>query len=519
MKSKNIHTAQKNKWLSIALTGLGLAVSFPPFPFPFVSCVALIPLLRRWYHATDSREIYLEFFYAFLILFTITFSWPLKHPFTNTAIASLSGILLIPMSLALPFSLSRTVKLYLGRGWGLLACGAFFLVMESIWTHGPIAMPGTLLGHTFSNQIYINQIVDITGVAGLTLLILAFNITGMLLLEKTSGYNQKMLWSLLGLLALLPLFYSIWSLHGSQLKPADDNLEISVVSMVQPAKPALTWSDEQDQQRVTHLQHLTDSLIAANQVNPDLVLWPETAIPVQESLDDSLVTRLQRWVDQSGFSLLSGAILENEVSGNPARYSNSAILFKQQTRPQQYNKNWLVPFAEHVPFEQELDGLSFLRVDAGGVSGYTPGTKQPLLTLNDTSFGVLICFESLFGHFAREYAAHGASFIVALSNIGWWGSSIAPAQYLAFSRLRAIESRRSLLINTVTGPALVVDPFGRTTAQMDWMESGMLTVKINHGYGQTMYARLGDWLSLLAIIVSMVILVKYVLVVNYSKRA
>ena len=125
------------------------------------------------------------------------------------------------------------------------------------------------------------------------------------------------------------------------------------------------------------------------------------------------------------------------------------------------------------------------------------------------TFGVLICFETLFGDYSRRYANKGAAFLVALSNIGWWGHEMAPAQYLAFSRLRAIESRRSLLINTVTGPAMIVDGSGRTVAQKGWMQAGLLTAVIPHATGRSFYVVYGDWLGLFSLLISLIIFAEY----------
>ncbi|MFK7848478.1 MAG: apolipoprotein N-acyltransferase [Rhodothermales bacterium] len=511
MKSKNIHINSGSRWVAILASGLGLAFSFPPYPFPFVSCLALIPILRRWHNGTDAREIYLDFFYAFLILFTITFSWPLQHPFSQTAIASLSGVLLLPMSLALPFAMGLKVKIKRGPRWGLLTCVVFFLSIEWFWAHGPIAMPGALLGHALANQLYFIQFIDITGVAGLSLWILAINMLLLLMLESKQPLRQYRLISLVALLFLAAPAYSVW-----KLKTAPDiATKTTRVAAIQPAISSLEWSSEQDKSRVSFLMALTDSLLlsldSSNAAQPDVVLWPETALPVLEGHQDSLLIELTAWQKSKSFELITGAILRTPTSDPLTSYSNSVLLIPRQGPIQQYNKNWLVPFAEHVPFESWLRPLSNLRVDAGGIAGYQPGTQQPLLELAQaqTSIGVLVCFESLFGDYSRRYADNGASFLVALSNIGWWGSRIAPGQYLAFSKLRAIESRRSLILNTVTGPAMVVDPMGRTQASYEWMERGLILTDIPHMNSRSFYVRYGDCLGLLSLVISIFILIQF----------
>ncbi len=394
--------------------------------------------------------------------------------------------------------------------WGAVACIAFYLSVEWFWAHGPIAMPGALLGHALANQLYFIQFIDITGVAGLSLWILCINMLLLLIMERTHPFREYKSIAALLLLLLSAPAYGLWKLNSGIADPAAGTTRVAAI---QPAVSSLAWSDEQDQSKVPFMMALTDSLLDANlplkSKPPDVVLWPETALPVLTNHQDSLLMNLMAWRKDKPFELITGAILRT-TTGDPATsYANSVLLLPKQGAIQQYNKNWLVPFAEHVPFESWLAPLTNLRVDAGGIAGYQPGTKQPLLQLTQTptSIGVLVCFESLFGDYTRNNANNGASFLVTLSNIGWWGSQLAPAQYLAFSKLRAIESRRSLIINTVTGPAIIVDPMGNTIAQYGWMQRGVLLADIPHVSGHSFYVKHGDWLSLLGLVISMLLFI------------
>ncbi|MEM8487903.1 MAG: apolipoprotein N-acyltransferase [Bacteroidota bacterium] len=477
------------------MSGVLLAVSFPPFPLPFVSCVALIPVLRHSFSQADTRKVYLDFFFVFLILFAITFSWPLRHPFTNTAFASLSGVLLLPMSMALPFAAGNFVQKKAGYLAGAVACCAFFLTVESFWTHGPLAMPGTLLGHSLAHAPYIRQMADVSGVAGLSLWVLTFNFiyTG-LWLAKNKRIRKKLL-----LCAIVLLFFPL--LYGLiRLNTLPQHHTTTRVALVQPAVPSILWTDEYDGSRITQLIQLTDSL-HQTAMPPALVIWPETALPLVADNSNQHHQHLSAWLQTKELPLLAGAILPAPDATGPTAFTNSAVLHRDSTRIR-YNKNKLVPFAERVPFENLTRKLGQFRVDAGGVAGYQPGHSQNTMAMPDANLGVLICFESLFGGYTRKYIKEGADFLVALSNIGWWGSRFAPAQYLAFSTLRAIETRRALAINTVSGPGLVVDQTGDTIANTTWMQRTVVDVDIPHYRTTSVYATFGDWLSILALLIS-----------------
>lgn len=489
------------------ITGLLLAFSFPPFAFPFVNCVALIPLLRLWLAAEDTRTIYLYSFYSFLIVFAVSFSWPLRHAYFSTAVASLSGVLLIPMIMALPFAAALPIKHKLGHAIGLTALASFFLAQEWFWSHGPIAMPSALLGHTLADQLYLNQFADIAGVPGLSLWVLGMNLLLLLAFDAGQATTKRRVvkpgpLTLALLLLALPLGYSQWQL--TSVKNTNGNAITALI--VQPAPVPQEWTATNDPSRVNFLLATTDKALSEKpDVAPDLVIWPETAIPAPPDPNDqaAALIPLQEWTNRTEIPLLAGTIWHLPDIQDPAvAFANSALLFNPTSPHQLYHKNRLVPFAEHVPFEPFVQGLSFLRVDAGGVAGYQAGQTQPLFNMSDTEAGVLICFETLFGDYTRHYVKDGATVLVALSNIGWWGAAPAPDQYLSFSRLRAIETRRSLIISTVTGPSAVIEASGETKRLAPWMASDAVTATVSLRNGQTIYTRFGDWISLLALVLA-----------------
>lgn len=493
--------------ISIVLTGLLLAFSFPPFAFPFVNCVALIPLLRRWLAAEDTRSIYLHSFYSFLIVFAVSFSWPLRHAYFSTAFASLSGVLLIPMIMALPFAAALPVKQKFGTATGLTALSSFFLAQEWFWSHGPIAMPSALLGHTLADHLYLNQFADIAGVPGLSLWVLGMNLLLLLAFDASQATTKWRIAKprplILALLLLaLPLGYSQWRLMDV-INTSDSAITALII---QPAPTPQAWTATNDTSRVHLLLAATDTALSKKpEAAPDLVIWPETAIPapLDPTHQAASLIPVQIWTNRTGIPLLAGAISHlPDVQDPSVAFANSALLFNPTTPHQLYHKNRLVPFAEQVPFESLVQGLSFLRVEAGGVAGYQAGNAQPLFNFGDTRAGVLICFETLFGDYTRRYVKNGASVLIALSNIGWWGPVPAPDQYLSLSRLRAIETRRSLIISTVTGPSAVIEASGQIRPLTSWMVPDAVTATVSIRNGQTIYTRFGDWISLLALVLS-----------------
>ena len=489
------------RWSSIFLTGTLLGMSYSPFPLPWLAWIALVPLLHLWSRQNSPREILVFTYYSFLITFAISFSWPLTHKFADTALLSLPGLLVMPIYMALPFFLSAFVRKRMGLVAGLISLMTFYLTMEYGLTLGPLAFPWTLLGYTQAIHFPFNQVAEIAGVPGLSLWILVTNAFAFLFIQSKSSSARLLFLILFG--GCIVAVFGFGRHLRTRLAPADTFVDVGVV---QPAVDAASWADVHDTFRVDVLLALSDSLLkTTTQEAAKIIIWPETALPVTNLFpqQDQLHTRLQQWVDVNQTDLLTGAIIRSNNEQNEQHYYNAAILYRPDADKDAYFKNRLVPFAEHVPFVDRLSWLEALAIPAGGVKGYAPGKEQNVLSGDGFSVGVLICFESVFGNYARRYVDKGADFIVTITQDGWWNDPRGYRQHIDFTRLRAIETRRCVVQVAVTGTTALVLPDGSTTFQSTWMSRQIYTREVPLLRSRTFYSRHGDWVSLLVSIVSL----------------
>lgn len=489
-------TTPRSRWTAALGAGVALGVSFPPFPLSVLAWVALVPLLGVWQGTDSARQMLLYAYGAFLATFAVAFSWPLNHLRLDTAVLSLNGILALPLLMAIPVALSVHVRRRRDLGWGLVALGSFYLVMEWGMSHGPLAFPWSLLGHTQATNALTRPLAALTGVPGLSAWVLLANgvvFAGLIALRR------RRLALLAGLLLImLPAGYAAWfTTHAPE--PAD---EIQV-GFIQPAFSADAWADVHDQRRVDRLLALSDSLLATTSEPPHLLAWPETALPVLEDQADrdALHRRLRAWATARDVPLLTGAIT---VAPAQEAFQNSALLFAPDSGPMRYDKMKLVPFAEYVPFSRGIAWLRRLAIPAGGVSGYVPGTAQTMLAVPDTTaatnVGVLICFESVFGNYARRYVEQGADVLVTLAQDGWWGRTPGYRQHAAFTRLRAVELQRAVLQVTVSGTSALYLPSGEAAFETGWMERMARIDPVPLYTARSLFARWGDWISPLALL-------------------
>lgn len=238
----------------------------------------------------------------------------------------------------------------------------------------------------------------------------------------------------------------------------------------------------------------------------DLVVAPETIIPLlPEQLDPGYWEGLLQHFQQGRQAALIGLPLGNEVIG----FTNSAAGISAGTKalPEgfyRYDKHHLVPFGEFIP-----DGFKwFTRMMNIPLGDFNRGPLvAPSFAVGPERVAANICYEDLFGEdlAARFTNAAAAPTIFAnISNIGWFGETIAVDQHLNISRMRALEFQRPMLRATNTGATVVIDHTGRVTHALAPFTQGVLDAEVQGRTGLTPFARwaavAGVWpLALLAL--------------------
>jgi apolipoprotein N-acyltransferase len=130
------------------------------------------------------------------------------------------------------------------------------------------------------------------------------------------------------------------------------------------------------------------------------------------------------------------------------------------------------------------------------------GTEHKLFTANAHTFGVFICYESIFGDEVREFTKNGAEVLVNISDDGWYGDTGAPWQHLDMARMRAIENRRWILRDTNTGVTTAIDPHGRGIFSTPRHVRTAFAFPFDYRSDLTFYTRHGDWFAWLCAVVS-----------------
>jgi apolipoprotein N-acyltransferase len=223
----------------------------------------------------------------------------------------------------------------------------------------------------------------------------------------------------------------------------------------------------------------------AEETSKRLVVLPETALPqFLDRIDPAYLARLEAAARRNNGDLLVG-VPYRTAGGN---YYNSVISLGTSPR-QIYHKTHLVPFGEFVP---PLFGwvMNWLRIYLGDFARGAP--DQPPLAAAGQQVAVNICYEDAFGDDIGPRAAR-ATLLANLSNVAWFGDSLAPSQHLQIARLRAIETGRVHLAATNTGITAAIDRDGTVLARLPQFAEGRLEIEVQGYTGVTPYMRFSDW--------------------------
>ncbi len=232
---------------------------------------------------------------------------------------------------------------------------------------------------------------------------------------------------------------------------------------------------------------------------PDLVVWPETAIPF---LLNHIQDDMSPLVDAArGAPLVFGIQRADELQ----QYRNSLVVMGSGGQVRSiYDKQHLVPFGEYVPGAALLGraGATGLARNLG--TGFTPGVDQGPVSLPGIGLAIpLICYE---GIFAEEIGSDGdrARLLLLITNDAWFGKAAGPYQHLAQARLRAIEQGLPMVRVANTGVTAMIDAQGRITQMLPLGQEGAIDAALPPAEPETRYAQWGDMPVLVFLLALMV---------------
>ena len=489
---------RRTSFLLCLASALCYAGAFPPYGHPVFAWIALIPLLIAVKGSTPRQAFTIGWLtgwitYALLLYWVMIVMGQYGHlPWYATIplwlglsawLALFHGLAAyfipvasrarVPLALALP---AAVVTGDLLRSWLLTG------------------FPWAMLGHSQAPWLPLIQIADLTGVYGITALIVLGNVTLYQVFFDGAPRRRSIV-----TLALLGLTLGYGAYRLSQPHASGSAMTVSLVQG--NIDQSVKWSPEY---RETTLDIFTTLSRSTAAQHPALVVWPESAAPFffQEGSPSS--QRIRAISRELGSNLLFGSPALEQRDGRP-HYLNSAFLLGPDGQDRgRADKLHLVPFGEYVPLASLMPFVTKL---VAGIGDFSPGTAARPLPLTTSSAGVLVCYEAVFPEIARQYCQNGSRVLVNITNDAWFGRSSAPYQHLAMTVFRTIETRTPLIRAANTGISAIIDQHGRVCSQTGLFIPAVLTGVITPGSADSPYLRIGDLFAWSALLVCIGILI------------
>ncbi len=509
----------KSKLLLSISSGILLSLAWPTLGLPYIAFIAFVPLffIEDQLSKESKKPLRNIFLYSYIALFTwnALSTWWIWN---STAFGAIMAIVLNSLFMSWVWVIFSFSKRYFHNNKkAIYLLPVLWVAFEYLHLDWDLSWSWLNLGNVFANHPYAIQWYEYTGVFGGTWWILIINILIFRLLKtaleskKTIGQIAFSSISVL-LIILIPLFYSIY-----QYQTYTEEGKDTEVVVVQPNMDP--WSE----QFLSPPQEVIDRMIqlSAPLISEETQFWvaPESAI--QEGIQEPAMTvgarmkngvsipRLQSFmgkypdlkmvVGASTYSFLDEATSTSRETENGGIYDeyNTAILLNYKNTEGAYHKSKLVPGPEKMPFKSILKSLQYVAFDLGGTVGSLGYDTERKVFYSSQGIGAapLICYESIYGEFVTEFVKNGAQILMVITNDGWWGNTQGHKQHLVFSRLRAVETRRSVARSANTGISCFVNQRGDVIeATSYWVQdSRKHTLKANSEL--TFYVKYGDYLG------------------------
>lgn len=499
----------------LTLAGAAQALTFAPGPLPdgalaLVQILALAVLARVTLYSAGPRQALLRGWWFATVYFSIGLYWLYvsMHDYGDlSAPLAAGGVLILSAFLALFPGAACALARRLTPAPGLASWRAA-PIWAAAWTLSEWLRATVLTGFPWLNIGYaqidspIAGWAAVLGVHGMAF-IAACAAAALAGLRPARGAGRAARGALPGLALAAALVLLGWPLrHVAWSQPAGHPLHARLVQGNVPQSdkfnPALI---RQGLRRHLELAGLPP---APGEPAPDVIILPETVLPIfQDQLPPQVWDAWRNVAARQHAAIIMGVPLHTIDASGRARYTNSAIgltadtpldaLLRGRTE-QRYDKRHLVPWGEYVP-----PGFHwFIRMLNIPLGDFDRGAaRQKPFAIAGQELALNICYEDLFGPALLPAlqpmdGEPGATLLVNISNLGWFGDTWALRQHLQIGRVRTLETARPMITATNTGITAAIDAQGHVLSSLPPHQVGVLAVTVQGMRGLTPYARLGD---------------------------
>jgi apolipoprotein N-acyltransferase len=523
------------KYIFLSLiSALLLSISWPTYGIPFFIFFAFVPLLLMEQEISKFSKINKKGWAVFGLTYLAFFIWNVvttgwlyhaKNPDgNNSLLAVVIPVIVNSLLMSLVFQLYYWYKKVRGTYFGLVFFVAIWLSFERFHLNWEFTWPWLNLGNAFSEYPQLIQWYDTIGATGGSFWILLINVFAFYTLRIwQAGRIRKDLVkniSILVAIIVLPLLISIYKYNSYQEKPVG---EVTTL-LLQPKLDPYTEKYSKDSLQI--LGELLSLAEENSKTKVDFFIAPETAFPGNGSLSENgfnkstSIAIAKEFLGKHPQSIfLTGASTHKFLfdEADTEDYStkiqegvwvnsyNSAMQIIPNQNVEVYHKAKLVPGVEIFPYIRYLKPiLGDAMLDFGGANSSLGIDKERKVfsnRFNKAKMAPIICYESIYGEYVTDYVKNGANLLAIMTNDSWWDNTEGHKQLLSYARLRAIETRREIVRAANSGISAHINAKGDILQDTFYDDRTALLVKANLLEEKSIYTKIGDLISRIAIFV------------------
>ena len=523
------------KYIFLSLiSALLLSISWPTYGIPFFIFFAFVPLLLMEQEISKFSKIHKKGWAVFGLTYLAFFIWNVvttgwlyhaKNPDGNNSLLAVAiPVIVNSLLMSLVFQLYYWYKKVRGTYFGLVFFVAIWLSFERFHLNWEFTWPWLNLGNAFSEYPQLIQWYDTIGATGGSFWILLINVFAFYTLRIwQAGRIRKDLVkniSILTAIIVLPLLISIYKYNSYQEKPVG---EVTTL-LLQPKLDPYTEKYSKDSLQI--LGELLSLAEENSKTKVDFFIAPETAFPGNGSLSEngfnkstSIAIAKEFLAKHPQSIFLTGASTHKFLfdEADTEDYStkiqegvwvnsyNSALQIIPNQNVEVYHKAKLVPGVEIFPYIRYLKPiLGDAMLDFGGANSSLGIDKERKVfsnRFNKAKMAPIICYESIYGEYVTDYVKNGANLLAIMTNDSWWDNTEGHKQLLSYARLRAIETRREIVRAANSGISAHINARGDILQDTFYDDKTALLVKANLLEEKSIYTKIGDLISRIAIFV------------------
>ncbi len=483
------------------LIGITTSFSLPPYNYWFINFLTfslLFIILHKNPQANLKHFFLFGYFFGFGYFLSNMYWIPLSLSYDNNFNYLIPvAIILIPAFLSFFYAFAFLIfKMFFNHQTIFINILSFSLILGFFeFLRGTIltGFPWNLFAYSFSENLNIIQITSLIGsYAFNTILITTFSAFSILVLYK----NKKEIYalSIVVLIAASIYIYGTFKLNDfKNLKPVKLSYEVKVLSTKIPIERF--YSNFDDEEILINLIKLSKPWENENSI----FVWPEGILP---NINLSKLTNEYNYLFEKSFKENHFVILgiNDEIeNGKNKIYNSLSIIDYKANLIHKYYKNKLVPFGEFLPLENILTKIG-LRSITNNYQSYTASADRNIFEIEKYNFVFLplICYEIIYS--GKLSNNNNYSFIINISEDGWFGKSIGPYQHFSHSIFRSVEYGKYTLRSANNGISAIIDPSGSILQNIDTNNEGVISIKEIVNTDKTLFSIYGNKIYFLIIL-------------------